>query len=84
MMRLVVWIVVRLMVHRFVVGLMINIVDWLIVQVPMWFVLMFYGVNRVIMQLVMVKPVISGSAFAVMISVSVMFVEMGLVFMAEV
>lgn len=59
MMRLVVWIVVRLMVHRFVVGLMINIVDWLIVQVPMWFVLMFYGVNRVIMQLVMVKPVIS-------------------------
>ena len=84
MMRLVVRIVVRLMVNRFVVGLVINIVDRLIMQVPMWFVLMFYGVNRVIMQVMMVKPVISGSTLAMMIAMSVMFVEMGLIFMAEV
>ena len=72
----------------FVVGLVVDIVDRLIVQVTVnWFVrlvLVFYGMDRMIVQIMVIEPVVWRPPPAVMISVSVVFVEMGLVFVTKV
>ena len=72
----------------FVVGLVVDIVDRLIVQVTVnWFVrlvLVFYRVDRVIVQAVVIEPVVRRSPLAVVIAVPVVFVEMRLVFVIKV